>query len=184
MKTAVISPIFKSGNKTECTNYIPISILSAISKIFEKLISMQLSEYLESNEILTGEQSGFRKNHSTQSSLLQATNKWLINMDNGCLNGVIFLDLKKAFDCVDHDILLRKLYLYGSSPSTLKWFKSYLSNRTQICKIERTMSRKHTIRCGVPQGSNLGPLLFLVYINDLPRCLSHSTSVCSLTTQT
>ena len=71
----MISPIFKSGNKTECTNYRPISILSAISKIFEKLISMQLSEYLESNEILTGEQSGFRKNHSTQSSLLQATNK-------------------------------------------------------------------------------------------------------------
>jgi hypothetical protein len=89
-------------------------ILSAISKIFEKLISMQLSEYLESNEIFTGEQSaGFRKYHSTQSSLLQATNKWLINMDIGCLNGVIFLHLKIVH--VDHDILLRKLYLYGSS---------------------------------------------------------------------
>ena len=97
-----------------------------------------------------------------------------MNMDNRLLNGVIFLDFKKAFDWVDHEILLKKLFLYGTTTRTLEWFRSYFSNRIQICEIGQSLSGRRTIRCGAPQGSNLGPLLFLVYINDLPRCLSHS----------
>jgi hypothetical protein len=97
-------------------------------------------------------------------------------MDKGSLNGVIFLDLKKAFDCVDHSILLRKLYNYGIREKSFEWFQSYLSDRVQMCKVNQTLSNKRTVKCGVPQGSNLGPLLFLLYINDLPNCLSSSAA--------
>ena len=171
-KTAVISPIHKAGCKTECSNYRPISVLS----IFEKLITQQLEIYLETNEILVQQQAGFRKKHCTQTSLLSITNQWFINMDRGSLNGVIFLDLKKAFDCVDHTILLRKLYNYGITEKSLEWFQSYLTDRIQICKVNQTLSNKRIVKCGVPQGSNLGPLLFLLYINDLPNCLSSSNA--------
>ena len=98
LKTAIISPIYKSGSKNECCNYRPISVLSTVAKILEKLISVQLYEYLEKNAILASDQFGFRKIFSTETAMLNVTNKWLINMDRGFLNGVIFLDLKKAFD--------------------------------------------------------------------------------------
>ena len=173
-KNARVSPIYKSGEKDECGNYRPISILSVVSKLFEKLVYKQVYSYLENNELLTPFQSGFRKGNSTSTSLLNTTNTWLVNMDQGLINGVIFLDLKKAFDTVDHEILIKKLELYGIKGNSLRWFISYLSDRTQVCKVGTTTSSKKYIKTGVPQGSNLGPLLFILYVNDLPNCLSNS----------
>ena len=158
LKTTIISPIYKSGSKTECCNYRPISVLSTLAKILQKLISLQLYEYLENNRILASNQFGFRKKFSTETAMLNVTNKWLINIDRGFLNGVIFLDLKKAFDCVDHEILLKKLTLYKCNELSLQWFRSYLTNRTQMCKIAQTVSSPAAVTCGVPQGSSQGQI--------------------------
>ena len=97
-------------------------------------------------------------------------------MNRGYLNGVIFLDLKKAFYCVDYEILLKKFTLYGCNGLSLKWFRSYLTNRTQMCKIAQTVSSPAVVTCGVPRDSKSGPLLFLIYVNDLPNCLSFSNA--------
>ena len=121
-------------------------------------------------------QSGFRPKHCTVTALIQMCDEWLENMDNGKLNGVVFLDIKKAFDSINHGILLNKMKKRsGISSIELKWFESYLFNRQQQCSINEQLSSKKTITCGVPQGSILGPLLFLLYINDLPECLRSTT---------
>ena len=143
-------------------NYRPISVISAVAKIFQKAIYDQLYEYLNENSLLSNCQSGFRSLHSTLTALIEATNDWSINIDRGNLNGVVFVDLKKAFDLIDQDIILRKLTCYGFNTHTLKWFESYLSNRYQKCNVNGHLSNPLPVGC----------LLFLIYINDLPSCLS------------
>ena len=108
----------------------------------------------------------------TVTALLEATDSWAFDTDRGKVNAVVFLDLKKAFDTVDHDVLLGKLSLYGILESAYDWFDSYLNNRTQKCVVNGSLSKVCSLGCGVPQGTILGPLLFLIYINDLPNCLS------------
>ena len=137
---------------------------------YSKLISKQLKTFLDENNIIVNNQSDFRSQHSTETTLLQSTNTWLKFMNQGLANRII-LDPKKAFNTVDHQILLSKLEFYGVHGTALGWFGSYLYQRKQICKLYNCESEFQTIHCGAPQGSTLGPLLFLIYVNDLPNCL-------------
>ena len=174
-KRARVTPIFKSGDRRQCANYRPISILPAVSKVFEKEVFRQVYGYLTEN-CMSKFQSGFRPKHGTVTALIQMCDEWLENMDNRKLTGVVFLDIKKAFDSINHGILLNKMNKrFGISSIELKWFESYLSNREQQCSINEQLSSKKTITCGIPQGSILVLLLFLLYINDLPECLRSTT---------
>ena len=174
-KKARVSPLFKAGTRNELENYRPISVLPVISKVFERILYDQLYSYISTHNLLTNKQFGFRRLHSTMTALLGSTNSWQLNMDRGLFNIVVFVDLKKAFDTVDHEILIQKLELYGLSNASLGLMQSYLSERKQSCVIQNNRSKERLVTCGVPQGSILGPLLFLLYINDLPNCLETST---------
>ena len=127
---AKVSPIFKNGSKSALNSYRPISVIPTVAnKIFEKIIYDRLYQYLNENGLLNSGQSDFRSLHSTLTALLETNDNWCINIDRGLLNGVISIDLKKAFDTIDHEIILKKLTKYGVDQNALKWFKSYLTNR-------------------------------------------------------
>ena len=176
-KRARVTPIYKSEDKTKCENYRLISILPVISKVLEKEIFRQLYGYLTDNDLLSKLQSGFRPKHSTLSALIQLCDDWLSNTDVGKINCVVFLDIRKAFDSINHEILLQKMNLnFGISGNALKWFDSYIKDREQQCIVNGQLSSSKKIICGVPQGSILGPLLFLLYINDMPDSLNNTTA--------
>ena len=155
-KLAKVSPIHKTGERNDANNYRPISVLLTIARIFEKHINEQLYDYLCKNDILDSRQSGFRSLHPTVTALFDLTNQWCFNIDRGMISGVVFLV-----------VFLTKLEHVGVRGHSLEWFNSYLTNRYQFVYINGILSEQNMIKCGVPQGSIFGPLLFLIYINDL-----------------
>jgi hypothetical protein len=171
-KAAKITPIFKSGNQDLPDNYLPISILPVLSKILEKAVHSQLLDFLESNNLLVESQYGFRKHRSTKLAATLLCDDIRREMDIGNLIGVLYLDLSKAFDTIGHSLLLNKLESYGVKDKELQWFTSYLFNRTQVVEIGITKSIAESVYCGVPQGSILGPLLFLLFFNDIADSLT------------
>ena len=171
-KLAKVTPIHKDGDKYDVNNYRPISVLPVLSKIIEHAVHDQLYSFLTDNNILNSCQSGFRRNHSTSTSLIDVSDYILQNMNQGLVTGALFLDLKKAFDTVNYDILLKKLHNYGVTGNTLNWFKSYLSGRMQAVNVNSTLSDFKHVNIGIPQGSILGPLLFIIYVNSLPDCIN------------
>ena len=173
LKIAKVCPIFKSGDKSDFQNYRPISVLPSFSKVFVKVVHSRLLSSLQSNNVLCRNQFGFRKNHSTYMALIELYDKVSLAIDNNEFSIGIFIDLSKAFDTLDHRILLKKLEHYGIRGMALKWFVSYLSNRSQCVSLNGVMSDLKPITHGVPQGSILGPLLFILYINDIVNCSEH-----------
>ena len=160
-------PLFKSGEDGLISNYRPISILPVFSKLFEKVVYKRLINYLDSNNTLFKKQYGFGKNHSTSLALLDLVDKITSAIDEKKYTVGIILDLSKALDTVNHDILFDKLSFYGIRGLPLDWLKNYFLNRFQYVEYNGSSSFYNTIKCGVPQGSILGPLLFLIYINDI-----------------
>ena len=167
MKIARVIPLFKAGDKALITNYRPISILPNFSKFLERVIYNRLLNFLNKNNILTENQYGFRKNYSTCLALIDLYDKISLAIDNQEFAVGVFLDLSKAFDTINHEVLFDKLAYYGIRGLALEWVKSYFSNRSQFVQFNEHYSGSKNIRCGVPQGSILGPLFFLLYVNDI-----------------
>ena len=174
MKTSKIFPIYKKSSKLECSNYRPIFLLSNIDKILERHMYNRLYNFLEKKEIIFSLQFGFRQKYSTTDALVHLTHKIRHEIDKGNYACGIFADIQKAFDTVDHHILLKKLEYYGVRGISNKWFTSYLSNGKQLVSINGYKSNLVDFKCGVPQGSILGHLLFLIYIKDLYTAIKYS----------
>ena len=172
LKTAKVVPVFKKDDPTRITNYRPISLLPSISKILEKIVYTRLESFLSANKILNPTQFGFRKNFSTDFAIAHLLDKITDAFTKKEHAIAIFMDLSKAFDTINHDILIYKLRNYGIRGTALSWFRSYLSNRQQYVFNDNNKSSMLNVRCGVPQGSILGPLLFLIYINDITKSSS------------
>ena len=176
-KCARVTPVYKDkGDKSDVSNYRPISVISHLSKVFEKLVHKQLLNYFQENNYISIDQSAFLKNHNTQTALHRCVDDWVDNISCNSVTGVCSFDIKKCFDTIDHCLLLTKLQLYGIKQNELKWFNTYLSNRKQIVKCNGIVSESRNLTVGVPQGSVLGPLLFVIFINDINQHVGLGTT--------
>ena len=173
-KTAKVSPLYKNGDSRDVQNFRPISVLPVLSKVIERHVHDSLSSYLTENNLIYPRQSGFRKNHSTDTALIQIIDELLFNLDKNRVSGMVLVDDCKAFDMVDYGLLLDKLKVYGVAGETMKWFQSYLADRHQLVYLGGCASDVALMKHGVPQSSILGPLFFTVFINDLPLHFSSS----------
>ena len=172
MKIARVVPLYKKNSKTDPGNYRPVSILSVMSNFLERVVYTQLEQHMKNQNLFYNFQSGFRTSFSTDTCLTHLSDSIRSEMDSGNFTGMVLIDLQKAFDTVDHPILLKKLEAIGLTNSSVTWFDSYLTNRKQVVDNNGTFSDPRTVPCGVPQGSILGPLLFLIYVNDMESAVS------------
>ena len=175
-KKAKVIPIHKGGN-SKPENYRPISVLPIFSKIIERAVKSQLLDYLESNNLFTESQFGYRQQRSTKLASTFLFDDMRKNIDDGYMVGAIFIDLTKAFDTIGHGLLLNKLQEYGVERTELEWFTNYLFNRKQIVCVDGSFSSEQELYSGVPQGSILGPLMFLIFFNDFPLVMKHSKAI-------
>ena len=172
-QVAKLKPLYKKGSTTLPRNYRPVSLLHLISKIIEKVIHYQTQTLLDENNILYRFQSRFRKSFSTDSCLSYLNYKIATGYESGLYAGMILIDLQKAFDTINHEILISKMEYLGFSKDAILWFKLYLSKRKFKVNLNKTFSEPGKLLCGVPQGSILGPLHFLLYINVMPQAVKY-----------